>query len=387
MRDFLKKGGFVFLLLSLVIGVGVPSFAYDGNFYSSPIKDSISSTVFDSNGTTPLPVGCALEFINAGADGVANELKADGTPGGDDTLVVTGAVGDGGFGAGTFYIYLSGVADGAKVYVRAWNVATAGSLPPAKFGNSIVYTLPTPPSPPADVNVDNFRTDLQLGGGGGTDNTKPTIKDLKSGGIIIQDGDVISPHAILTATITDEAGSGVDVTSIKVTIKGTDYKSSTSPAVSYEASSANGQMTLGFTQATLPDGSYAITINANDMAGNAATPYIVNVVVQAGEAVIDGKVFNFPNPFNPIRQPTTIAYNLTNDANIALYVFDITAKLVWEAQYDSGASGGKLGYNEVPWTGYSGFNDLPGSGVYLVRVVNRDTRRVIGKGKIVIALR
>ncbi|MFH0887427.1 MAG: Ig-like domain-containing protein, partial [bacterium] len=216
------------------------------------------------------------------------------------------------------------------------------------------------------------------------DTVNPVISNVLFDSVSILDRDVISPTALVSATITDNL-SGIDAATITVAFNNTTYNTTSTPDVNYD--SVTGAMTLDFGSSTIPDGEYLVIINARDMAGNAATPYSINVVVRAGSAIVDGAAFNYPNPFNPNAEVTRIGYNLTNDANVAIYVYDITARLIWESHYSSGTVGGRLGYNEVQWDGRSLYREIMGSGVYLLRIVNEDNKSVIGKVKLVIALR
>ena len=104
-----------------------------------------NTTVRDSDTTTPLPIGSLIQYIYAGADGIANPPSPGGGTTGDDVLVSgTYAVGDGGTGLpGTFAHYIVGLTSSAKVYVRAWNASTV--LAATNYGESVVITLNSGP--------------------------------------------------------------------------------------------------------------------------------------------------------------------------------------------------------------------------------------------------
>ncbi len=94
-----------------------------------------------------------------------------------------------------------------------------------------------------------------------------------------------------------------------------------------------------------------------------------------------------PNPVNPLDpDPTnnkaTIRITVTDKAgaNVAIYIFDITGRLVWQKQAHYA---GELTH-EVAWDAKVLDGDLVGDGVYLVRVMNNDTKTLISKGKIVV---
>jgi len=107
----------------------------------------------------------------------------------------------------------------------------------------------------------------------------------------------------------------------------------------------------------------------------------VNVKSETG---ISGPVLAYPNPADPSRGGVRIAYNLDIDSAVTLYIFDISGRLIWKQDQQSGFTGGTAGYNEVVWDGRDmGGRALPND-VYLLRVVEKSTGSVLGKSKIVI---
>ena len=81
-----------------------------------------------------------------------------------------------------------------------------------------------------------------------------------------------------------------------------------------------------------------------------------------------GHVTNYPNPFHPGEQPTTIAYVLDDDATVRLRIFTLSGDLVREETFARGAPGGTTGLNEYLWDGRNGNGTLVASGGYLAIV-------------------
>jgi len=107
------------------------------------------------------------------------------------------------------------------------------------------------------------------------------------------------------------------------------------------------------------------TINAQE-SNNA------NFQVSAIAATL-GTVIIRPNPFNP--NVESVTFDFTNTANAGIYIYDMTAKLVYK-QVVSGST--------TTWTGRDNWSKLAGDGAYLLRVINEDNKQLIAKGKILV---
>ena len=79
-----------------------------------------------------------------------------------------------------------------------------------------------------------------------------------------------------------------------------------------------------------------------------------------------GTVTNYPNPFHPGEAPTTIAYKLSDDAQVTLRIYTLTGGLVLEKIFNLGGQGGTTGLNEYRWDGRNGDNELVASGGYIL---------------------
>jgi hypothetical protein len=81
-----------------------------------------------------------------------------------------------------------------------------------------------------------------------------------------------------------------------------------------------------------------------------------------------GHVTNYPNPFHPGEQPTTIAYQLDDAASVTLRIFTLSGALVIQQTFDRGATGGVAGLNEWAWDGRNGVGRVVASGGYTVLI-------------------
>jgi hypothetical protein len=86
-----------------------------------------------------------------------------------------------------------------------------------------------------------------------------------------------------------------------------------------------------------------------------------------------GTVTNYPNPFHPPGEPTTIAYKLDDDASVRLRVFTMSGDLVRDESFARGAVGGRAGLNEWAWDGRNGRGSLIASGGYLILIEAQGT--------------
>jgi hypothetical protein len=116
-----------------------------------------------------LPVGCMLQWIYAGQNGTIEAPKGtDGTPGGDDVLISTEAVGwDTAYGftnqntPGLFFNWIEGTYSTGSplIYVRAWDGNSF--LTSTSYGNSMLMspgTSPDVPPNPTRYGIISFAT-------------------------------------------------------------------------------------------------------------------------------------------------------------------------------------------------------------------------------------
>jgi hypothetical protein len=81
-----------------------------------------------------------------------------------------------------------------------------------------------------------------------------------------------------------------------------------------------------------------------------------------------GHVTNFPNPFHPPAQGTTIAYKLDDHAGVRIRIYTQTGELVREQTFARASSGGAAGLNEWVWDGRNGKGTVVASGGYVALI-------------------
>jgi hypothetical protein len=94
-----------------------------------------------------------------------------------------------------------------------------------------------------------------------------------------------------------------------------------------------------------------------------------------------GSITNYPNPFHPGSQPTTIAYVLTDNATVTLRIFTESGDPVLKHVFNTGAIGGSSGLNEFVWDGRNGDGKYVASGGYIALIEAQ------GKGETVNTMR
>ena len=95
---------------------------------------------------------------------------------------------------------------------------------------------------------------------------------------------------------------------------------------------------------------------------------------------VSGIPKNYPNPFRPSFEPTTINYTLTEDANTNIYIYNLARMIGYMESFTAGANGGRAGENEVSWSGKNLFGHLVANGVYIYFIVANGS--ILGRGEI-----
>lgn len=201
-----------------------------------------------------------------------------------------------------------------------------------------------------------------------TDVTPPTISKLMMNDRKRFPNDIISSRLKVTANILDDLPRNVDKIEIWI-----------NDSLKYQGTSADwkgafynidtGDFQFDFTPPLEP-GTYTFKIIAWDKSGNLANEVVTPLYIfSADDQRMIGPPVNYPNPFAPLRgEKTAIAYTLTTDCNISIYIFDIRGSTLWRRSFLAFEEGGKAGYNEVIWNGYSDFGEVLGNGIYIGKI-------------------
>jgi len=84
----------------------------------------------------------------------------------------------------------------------------------------------------------------------------------------------------------------------------------------------------------------------------------------AGSGVVL-KLINYPNPFNPELEQTTIEYVLGKSCSVELIIYDLSGREVLSRHYKPGQEGGKFGRNLVYWNGRNQKGQIVQNGTYI----------------------
>jgi len=192
------------------------------------------------------------------------------------------------------------------------------------------------------------------------DNTPPAIHDL-----LPVEGDFATSMPTISATLTDNL-SGIDEGTIVVKLNGVPVD----PPPSFDPKT--GKLTWA-AQHPLGEGTYQVSIDVKDRAGNSA-PQAKTTFVVSSKLMIN-KVLNYPNPCS---SGTTFTYNLSQPAYVRIEIYTLAGELIKVIEPASG----NVGYNEQYWDGSDERGRPLGNGVYVYRIVARagnETVQAIGK--------
>ncbi len=106
-------------------------------------------------------------------------------------------------------------------------------------------------------------------------------------------------------------------------------------------------------------------------AGLTATLSVQTAFVDPNAA--GGTVTNYPNPFHPPAENTTLAYVLADDATVTLRIFTLSGEPVRQETFTRGGPGGQAGTNEWLWDGRNGSGSIVASGGYIVLLEAKGT--------------
>lgn len=132
--------------------------------------------------------------------------------------------------------------------------------------------------------------------------------------------------------------------------------------------SASLECTFGLTGEAVGQWNVVVTNTGSGRSGMLANGF---TITSSGPVKIIGTPVNTPNPFDPSRGPTQIAYTLSTAADIQLYMFNQLGDIIWQKHYSAGDNGGRAGLNNLQWDGTSDYSENVPTGVYVLRIVTR----------------
>jgi len=140
---------------------------------------------------------------------------------------------------------------------------------------------------------------------------------------------------------------------------------------------------------TLADGEHEFKFGAGNTLGSTLEIATVNVAV-GGPAQLIGTPINYPSPVILSRDTSvTLQYGLTKDTNIDIYIYDLTGTIVKKLSFNAGEPGGSAGGganpNKVTWNLFTDQGGLIGAGIYVWNIVDRESGKLLGAGKLAAA--
>jgi len=139
---------------------------------------------------------------------------------------------------------------------------------------------------------------------------------------------------------------------------------------------------------SLTDGAHILKFYAGNSIGT--TYETATVKVATGPVELVGTPLNFPSPLHlTTTGQVFFQYGLSRDANIDIYVFDISGTVVKKFSFTAGSPGGMAGGsanpNKIAWDLSLDQGGKIGSGIYLWNIVDRSRSKILGKGKLAAA--
>lgn len=131
---------------------------------------------------------------------------------------------------------------------------------------------------------------------------------------------------------------------------------------------------------TLPEGKQDIRFKASNAYGS--TLEICSVTVVGGEPRIVGTPITYPSPLH-LKADSSVyfQYTLSADINVDIFLFDVSGRVAKKFILYARDEGGSAGVNKVTWNLITDQGAKVASGIYVFSLVNRDTGKMLGKGK------
>jgi len=131
----------------------------------------------------------------------------------------------------------------------------------------------------------------------------------------------------------------------------------------------------------LPGHFYYYQIQAQNTAGEWG-PFSSPVLLKTSgitSSELISQVSSYPNPFNPIREETTICFLLQTNASVDIKIFDLNGNKVWEIQ-----TTGIMGLNNISWNGRNSSGNIVGNGGYICRISVNNGQKIVERKILVV---
>ena len=131
--------------------------------------------------------------------------------------------------------------------------------------------------------------------------------------------------------------------------------------------------------AAVPLGDQKFTFRASNAYGTGIE--VVTATVLGGERAFG--IITYPSPVRlNVDNQVVFQYTLSSDMNIDIYVFDISGRVAKKMSFAKYSEGGSAGINKPAWDLITDQGQKLAAQIALFNLVNRDTGKLLGKGKL-----
>ncbi len=203
------------------------------------------------------------------------------------------------------------------------------------------------------------------------DPSKPVIEGIFFDGKAVQEGDFITEMPLISADVRDEDEG---VKSWKIMLISEKNGREVGSKEITETTVATQSFTVSMPITTpLEKGYYRAVVTVKDTGDRERVVTSNRVEYKAGfsmENLIVG-----PTPYNSNKGKLVLEYQLTQAADVKVYVVAIDGERQWEIQCVSGQDGGKAGFNRIEWDGKNAFGEDLANGMYVVYAEAKGNRK------------
>ncbi|MDD4179937.1 MAG: hypothetical protein PHH14_07865, partial [Candidatus Margulisbacteria bacterium] len=221
----------------------------------------------------------------------------------------------------------------------------------------------------------------------------PTITEITANGIKLADGVVIAKNPEIKVAIetADPSSLAADyLVQFKIDEAPVQVSSLAKSAVATSMAKDVAAFETTAAPKNLAEGKHTLTVSVTDAAGHEVTKSFFGLTVSS--VLLSQIRGNYPNPFAPAKrsETTRIAYDLTEDTDIEINIYDISGRAIRKlsavAGYKSGSigAGGAIGYNEVVWDGKDETGNLVANGTYLYIILKKGNSTPLGRSQMAV---
>jgi len=208
-----------------------------------------------------------------------------------------------------------------------------------------------------------------------------TTDRIKVQGVPLSDGDMIS--GLPDISFSFRSAYPADAASCVVLVDDVPVTDGLSANARFDSiSSSLGITTVLYApKSRLSGNGRKITVSISDSAGSLYTESASNLAIRDSsdtELRITSPALCYPNPFDPGQGDMKIAYNLSADGDITIFIIDAAGRVILKRPVHPGMNGARYGYNEFLWDGKNAFGETVSNDVYLICIAD-GSGKVLGK--------